>query len=122
MIASANGTSENGVRTEVIVPQICVLRTWYPGLARDLLCCLVSPRAHVNQVDPKLFQLAGQQNALGHAPTAATSRLSPSPDFRPIRGAEPHKKRVLTPQSTDGLDHAENEACAILERQPTVSI
>ena len=59
VIASANGTSENGVRTEVIVPQICVPRTWYRGLARNLLCCLVSPRAHVNQVDPKLLQLAG---------------------------------------------------------------
>ena len=88
----------------------------------NLLRGPVPPGAHVDQVDPELLQLAGQQDALLDAP------LQPLPGrvllraFGPVRGADPHEKRLLCPDGADGLDDAEKEARAILEGLPTVSV
>ena len=93
-----------------------------PRLDGNLLRGPVAPRADVDQVDAELLQLARQPNRLLDAP------LQPFPvrvifgALCPIGSAEPHEQRPVSPRGADGLDDAEQEACAVLEGLSAVRI
>ena len=112
LIAPANGTCQNGVRTECqycIAPPICtrprrgtravqkipVVPPARVGRATGIFCTAQPPPELTSISSTASLFISPVKRMLCSTPHCSHSRRSPFPDLYPIRGAEPHEKRLV---------------------------